>query len=285
MQSHHADVDVLKRELIGLFDHIQRIRREIASIRRPGAPGEDDHFTKMSDELDAIVQATEQATDTIMENVEHMEDVVNEVKGLVAGNAEAVAKLDAFPDYTGAIFEACAFQDITGQRITKVVTSLQYIEHRVNTLINMWGPDKLADETPVKDPADDGDEYKKYLNGPQLTGHGVSQADVDAMFGGAKPGAQASQTDIDALFDGPAQPAPPPQPAPTPRSAPAAKPAAATPAPSKPAPSKPAPVQSAPSKPAAAPAKPAAPKPAAKPAEEPDEGPKLGQDDIDKLFG
>jgi chemotaxis protein CheZ len=54
----------LKTELAGLFHYIQRVRVEIAGIHRPA--DEDNNFDKMSDQLDAIVEATEQATDTIM---------------------------------------------------------------------------------------------------------------------------------------------------------------------------------------------------------------------------
>lgn len=255
------DVEVLKRELVGLFQHIQRIRKEIAAIRRPGASEDEDHFTQMSDELDAIVAATEGATNTIMENVEEMEDLVNEVRPHV-NDAEAQALLDKFPEKTGAIFEACAFQDITGQRITKVVNSLQFVEARVNALINMWGPEELTKvAAKAIDDEKKNDEYKKYLNGPQLQGHGVSQADVDALFDTAPPAS-----------------APAPVAAPTP---------APSPAPAKPA--APPPPAPAPKPPQAAP-KPAAPKPAPAPPKADDGGddgggPALGQDDIDKLFG
>jgi chemotaxis regulatin CheY-phosphate phosphatase CheZ len=183
------DDETLKHELIGLFEHIQRIRKEIAAIRRPGADAGEDHFVQMSDELDAIVIATEQATNTIMENVEQMEDALDEVRSLV-DDPEVLSILDRIPSHSGSIFEACAFQDITGQRISKVVNSLQFIESRVNVLIDMWGVSELT-KVSVQKEAPRG-EYEKYLNGPQLSGQGVSQADVDAMFGGATPAARGA---------------------------------------------------------------------------------------------
>lgn len=265
-----TEVYLLKQELLGLFQHIQRMRAEIASIRRPGAAGEEDHFTQMSDELDAIVHATEEATDTIMSSVEDIEGMLTDVRAMVADKPEAVALIDRVPMQTGAIFEACSFQDITGQRINKVVKSLQFIEQRVNSLISMWGPETLAETQPVGTGSKD--EYQKYLNGPQLAGRGVSQSDVDAIlgtFGAAAPApapASGSQASIDALFDTPAPAAPAPKAEPKAPPAPAAKPipAAAKPAP---APAKPAPAKSAPAAPPA------------------DDVPALGQDDIDKLFG
>lgn len=257
------EADVLKKELVGLFNHIQRIRQEIASIRRPGGDGETDHFVRMSDELDAIVAATEGATNAIMENVEQMEDLLAGVRDRVQ-DPEVLSLLDAIPEKTGAIFEACAFQDITGQRITKVVNSMQFVETRVNALINMWG---AAELTKVQtEPFDTREGDKRLLNGPQLTGKGVSQSDVDALFG-VMP---SSQSGGDALFAAAPMPVAPPTPAM---------------APAKPAPAKPAAPAPAPPKPAAAPAKPAPAKPAAKAADASGSGPALGQDDIDKLFG
>ena len=47
------------------------------------------------------------------------------------------------------VFEACSFQDITGQRITKVVKSVTYVEDRVNALIEFWGKDEI-DKIEVK---------------------------------------------------------------------------------------------------------------------------------------
>lgn len=204
------DSQALRAGLVGLFQHIQKIRQEIAMIRRPGKTDKD-HFSVMSDELDAIVGHTEEATETIMENVEAIDALVTEALPKVQ-NDEVRALLDQVPDKSAAVFEACAFQDITGQRITKVVSSMKFIETRVNALIEMWGSDEITRAAgkakPAKAPADrDAD----LLNGPQLKGEGVSQSDVDAMFDAppAKPaekkkddgGENISQADIDNLFD------------------------------------------------------------------------------------
>ena len=135
------DMDVLKCELLGLFEHIQKIRREIAAIRRPGE--NQDRFDQMSDELDAIVEHTETATNTIMENVEAISDLVATVCAKT-DDTEIVGVLVKANEHAGEIFTACSFQDITGQRITKVVRSLKFVEERVNALIGMWGRDAVA---------------------------------------------------------------------------------------------------------------------------------------------
>jgi chemotaxis protein CheZ len=60
--------DSLRHELVGLFQYIQRVRKEIAAI---GRPADKDHkFESMGEQLDAIVGATEEATNTIMEAME-----------------------------------------------------------------------------------------------------------------------------------------------------------------------------------------------------------------------
>jgi chemotaxis protein CheZ len=203
------DVHVLRRELRGLFERIQTIRREIASIRKPGE--DNDRFATMSDELDAIVEATETATDTIMENAESIDEIIRNAQASIA-DQEAARALDAVPDRIGAIFEACSFQDITGQRITKVVKTLQYIEQRVNGLIHVWGESGLSDvETRDEHPDLSADDDRRLLNGPQLQGKGVSQSDIDAIMGGKEPPPREPQAAKDRP-ESRRKPAPPSQP-------------------------------------------------------------------------
>ncbi len=195
MTFENEDVRILKRELVGMFGHIQRIRRELASIRTPGHE-DDDHFAKMSDQLDAIVEATEDATNSIMSNAEEIEDMVGKVKARVA-DPEAHALLDQVSDRVNAMFEACSFQDLTGQRVTKVVRSLKFVEERVNTLIRMWGKEELAK---VVVDIQETDPDKALLNGPQRKGQAVTQDFVDEMFSNAPPKLEFDQNDIDKLF-------------------------------------------------------------------------------------
>lgn len=174
------DLQELKNELVDLFEHIQKIRREIASIRTPAS--DNDRFMEMTDELDAIVVATERATDSIMENVEEIDEIAMGLQEKVSDDAkEDVMKIS---EKTAEVIVACSFQDITGQRVTKVVKSLKYIEERVNSLISFWGKDALADSNVVEEEVKD--EYQQYLNGPQLEGEGVSQDEVDLMLAGGE---------------------------------------------------------------------------------------------------
>jgi chemotaxis protein CheZ len=181
-----TDLGTLKKELVGLFGHLRKIRKELAALNTPGAP---DHFGSMSEQLDAIVTATEGATNTIMESVESIDSLMVEAKGLSSDPALG-AVFDQVTDRVNTVFEACSFQDITGQRITKVVNSLKFVEARINAIIFTWGKDELAKM--VVEIREEPDEYKRYLHGPQLPGQGIDQVQVDHIL---------AQTEIDKLFD------------------------------------------------------------------------------------
>ncbi|MDP6573066.1 MAG: protein phosphatase CheZ [Rhodospirillales bacterium] len=169
--------DPLKKEISGLFQYIQRVRQEIAAIDRPA---DDEYkFGTMGEQLDAIVKATEEATNTIMETMEKNEQLLDELKKQLE-DPQQIALIDKLVDNGNSVFEACSFQDITGQRVTKVVKSVTYIEDRVNALISIWGKAAL-EEVEVK-PVNEKTADEELLHGPQLEGEGISQADIDKLF-------------------------------------------------------------------------------------------------------
>lgn len=161
----------LYREIESLADYIHAAKAEIAALR----PGEikNEFIASATDELDAIVGSTEAATNEIMDSAEHLESLTPLM------DVEVAARLT---EITTRIFEACTFQDITGQRITKVVKTLQYIEARINAMIDIWGPDNIAEIVP-KAAADHRDDDARLLNGPALENQGISQDDIDKLFG------------------------------------------------------------------------------------------------------
>ncbi len=171
------EADALNRELYGLFKYIQRVREEIAAIKQPAAPTL--HFNSMGDQLDAILKATEDATHTIIECMEKNDEIVGKLReGIV--KKENLALLDQICANSVDVFEACSFQDITGQRITKVVKSVTYVEDRVNALIEVWGKEEIEkiEVKPDKDVSKDGVQ----LHGPALEGEGITQAEIDKLF-------------------------------------------------------------------------------------------------------
>ena len=142
------------------------MREEIAAINRPADKSL--HFDSMADQLDAIVQATEEATNTIMGCMEKNDDVVTKLRETIT-DSDQLALLDQINANGADVFEACSFQDITGQRISKVVKSVTYVEDRVNALIEVK-PDKEKTED------------EKLLHGLALEGEGISQDEIDKPF-------------------------------------------------------------------------------------------------------
>ncbi len=170
-------MDQLKQEFDALWRYIQRVRQEIAAIDRPA--DEDYHFDSTGDQLDAIVKATEEATNTIMEAMESNEEAIGKLREKIS-DPDQVALLDQIAANGNEVFNACSFQDITGQRVNKVVKSITYVEERVNALVNIWGKEELAEvEVPV-DREKTPDE--QLVSGPQLEGKGLSQEDIDKLF-------------------------------------------------------------------------------------------------------
>lgn len=170
------EIETLKSELVGLFQYVQRVRQEIAAIHRPAE--EEHQITSMGEQLDAIVNATENATNTIMETVEEVTDLLGGIRNDLTDEQKTV--LDQVEERTNTIFEACSFQDITGQRVSKVMKSITYVENRVNTLIDIWGKEEL-DKIKV-DPEHIKTDDEALLNGPQLEGKGLDQSEIDALF-------------------------------------------------------------------------------------------------------
>lgn len=156
----------LYREIESLADYIHAAKAEIAALR----PGEikNDFIASATDELDAIVGATEAATNEIMDSAEHLEALTPMM------DQEVAEKLTAI---TTRIFEACTFQDITGQRITKVVKVLKEIETRVEHLVEAFGAEAVEAAKP-KDVVTDED----LLNGPQLPSNAADQAEIDRLL-------------------------------------------------------------------------------------------------------
>ncbi len=170
--------DVLKKELSGLFLYIQRVRKEIAAISRPA--DEDVGFESMGDQLDAIVKATEEATNTIMAAMEKNSVAIAALKKTIT-EPEQLALLDDLENNGQAVFQACSFQDITGQRVSKVVKSVTYVEEKVNALVDVWGKAEL--EKVEVEVAEEKTDDEKLLHGPALDGEeSFSQSEIDALF-------------------------------------------------------------------------------------------------------
>lgn len=170
--------DILESELLNLQQMTQRIEQEINAVLLP-SNNETDHFQNASEQLCDITKITQKAADAIMEAAELSDANISTLRSIVSDNIEADEILNQMTANTQKMFEACTFQDITGQRVSIVKDSLSYIEERINS-INQLLDGRLPD-SPTLD-VDDKTEDDKLLNGPQLEGEGLKQSDVDALF-------------------------------------------------------------------------------------------------------
>jgi chemotaxis protein CheZ len=161
----------LDRSIIAEFkylaDFIQKARDEISGLQANDI--KDTRLPGASVELDAVVRDTERATETIMTEAEKLMSV--EPTDLAAYKAEVNAAMMR-------IFEACSFQDLTGQRVTKVISTLRHIEERVTRFAGALG----VTDTKQAETADEVRAREILLNGPAMNGPSTSQDDIDALF-------------------------------------------------------------------------------------------------------
>lgn len=156
-------------ELEDLANYIYHAKQEIAEIKPKEISS--DHIPHATDELGAVVGATEEATNTIM-------DVCDSISELAGQCPPEVG--EQLVGCTTRIFEACNFQDITGQRITKVVQTLKYIDTKIAALLKALGEEIHREGGEGK-----AEDYEKsLLNGPQLPQNAINQEEIDKLLSG-----------------------------------------------------------------------------------------------------
>ncbi len=155
------------RELDDLAEYINSAKAEIAAVRTDDIRNK--HLPIATDELDAIVLHTEEATSTILDAAEIID--------AEAGKLEC----QLINDQVVLIFEACGFQDITGQRIGKIVNALKHIEVRIEKITAIFG-DHFQNSAPADIDEKIDDEDEKLSHGPQLPANANDQADIDALL-------------------------------------------------------------------------------------------------------
>lgn len=154
----------LLSEIEGLGRTVARVKQEVAWLKADDITAS--HIPSATDELDAIVDHTAGATNAILDCCDILEGVATRI-----GGVEAMALSGALT----RIYEACSFQDITGQRIGKVVAALKAIEARIASVTGRYAE--------VTQPLVEAEaEGRRLAEGPQLPGVGVSQADIDKLL-------------------------------------------------------------------------------------------------------
>ena len=159
-----------------LLDQVERTKKEIATLITQNT--KDDRLATAARELQAVVRATEGATFSIIDIAERVDELLHDLKSHT-GDSTIVATADEIAETTTDQYEACNFQDITGQRIKKVVNTLQFVEERLAAMIDIWGADSLA---LIEQSKKTGAEEAQLLRGPQMEEDAIAQEDIDKLF-------------------------------------------------------------------------------------------------------
>jgi len=167
----HAMDTKVYGELREIAQYIESMRQKIGMLQVNDL--KNSRIPSAGQELGAIVQSTEKATNTIMECAEAV---------MAADAADPAAYKALVEEKMMIIFEACSFQDITGQRIAKVVETLEHIESRVARFADVVHEGDLEGFLNEHERKRAERKQKLMLNGPQLNGQGIAQNDVDQLF-------------------------------------------------------------------------------------------------------
>lgn len=177
LNTDHQQIENIHVELSDIAGRIKATKVEMAALRHPLAS--EDTFEEASQHLSAIVASTEIATNSIIQAAETIDDIAGELRAQIHDSYQ----LERLGDLHAAamkIYESCNFQDLTGQRITKVVQTMGFIEERVNAMMSLWNA-KEFEAMPIPPTLHKKDE-DLVLHGPGEDATTISQADIDAMF-------------------------------------------------------------------------------------------------------
>ena len=182
------DDSAIRRDLKDIANYIRSLRREISALQANDL--RDRRIPAAGQELAAIVKATELASNTIMECAE----------AAIAADPSDLAAYKAFiADRMTAVFEACAFQDITGQRVAKVVETLAHIEARVSRFAEATGAQDANGHASAKEALEAERKLRLFIHGPPLADEAAGQSEIDEIIDGETK--SATQDDIDRLFN------------------------------------------------------------------------------------
>lgn len=153
-----------------LLQQIEELNRIVSSIQSGAIDIIQSSNTQASLQLQDVLKATENATMNIL-------DAANALQSMFMESPLGDKEKNEAGKHITRVYEACSFQDITGQRIKKVLKEFEVLEKRIVQLadmvrggvVNVPRPEAANSETP--------------LSGPQLSDEVPSQEDIDKLFG------------------------------------------------------------------------------------------------------
>jgi chemotaxis protein CheZ len=168
-------VQSLKRELALLHDAIARNKRELTVLI---GDGRERYMAHAAGKLGAAVEGMEKATEKILKSTEVIDDSARALAATLKDDYKR-GLAQEIQDHVVKIYEACNFQDLSGQRIGHVIETLNKIENQVEGMLERHSGQ--PDDAPAGKPF----SGHALLNGPRLDGDSghTSQPDIDKMFG------------------------------------------------------------------------------------------------------
>jgi chemotaxis protein CheZ len=182
-----GEINKMRNELDEMKTAIDATKQEIASLHVTEVGG--DGMRRVSGELDAVVSDTERATSAILTATEEIETQAGILKAIMGAGSEPI---EIIQERVIQLYESCNFQDLTGQRITKIVRTLGFVEERLDKMIEVWGGIEAFKEhnemaQPFRAFTGSHAADSSLLNGPKLESSceaddHVDQDDIDALF-------------------------------------------------------------------------------------------------------
>jgi chemotaxis protein CheZ len=174
-----AEAHAYKHELELIYAAVKSTREEMDAFMAGARNAQ--HTARAGRELTAIVNGTEQATQSILQAAEDIDQAAATLCAARKGRHDQGLAQD-IRERVVRIFEACNFQDLTGQRVAKVMATLRFVEDHVARLLEIW--QHIERFSPVV-PDERRTSVPAGLSGPKLPGdEGHStQDDIDALFG------------------------------------------------------------------------------------------------------
>lgn len=160
----HASVQLADMTEEKLSAELQSVQQQIA--RLVSAPSTSTRNSGL--ELEAVVQATEAAANTIMEAAEAIQD-------WIADGQKDTASIQTLSAKVNSIFEACSFQDITSQRIRRAIQHLQQVETMLDGILPGGAATEKAHRMEIA-------TSMHTVAAPALAGQDLAQDDIDAML-------------------------------------------------------------------------------------------------------
>ena len=142
-----------------------------AAIARAKAEFCDMALERSQHELSAAVTDMENGTQNILRSAENADEAARNLVASLHDDYKRGLAQDVV-DHVTRIYEHCNFQDLAGQRLSKVAAILRTLDAKLARIAEKWNGGQGRDERPA------------LVNGPKLDGDRghTSQAEIDRMF-------------------------------------------------------------------------------------------------------